>query len=173
MLTGTGFTTIGGMVKRLLILLACASALAAVAGCGGDGGGGTPLSKQDYEQQMQALQSKLSSTADELTTAFSNPSDIPAMTAGLNKTADLLDEASQSLDDIEPPEDVADAHQAMVDNSAAAADKIRGLADKVENDSLSELQADVQDFQNFPEFADLQKAVADIKAKGYDIGGTS
>ncbi len=61
----------------------------------------------------------------------------------------------------------------MVDNSAAAADKIRGLADKVENDSLSELQADVQDFQNFPEFADLQKAVADIKAKGYDIGGTS
>ena len=82
------------------------------------------------------------------------------MTAGLNKTADLLDEASQSLDDIEPPEDVADAHQAMVDNSAAAADRIRDLADKVENDSLSELQADVQDFQNFPEFAELQKAVA-------------
>ena len=116
----------------------------------------TPLSKQDYEQQMQALQAKLSSTANELTTAFSNPSDIPAMTAGLNKTADLLDEASQSLDDIEPPEDVADAHQAMVDNSAAAADKIRDLADKVENDSLSELQSDVQDFQNFPEFAELQ-----------------
>ncbi len=161
-------------MRRLLILLACVSALAAVAGCGsGGGGGGTPLSKQDYEEQMQALQAKLSSSTNELSTAFSNPSDIPAMTAGLNKTADLLDDASQSLDDIEPPEDVADAHQAMVDNSAAAADRIRDLADKVENDSLSELQSDVQDFQNFPEFSKLQQAVDDIKAKGYDIGGNS
>lgn len=161
-------------MRRLLILLACVSALAAVAGCGsGGGGGGTPLSKQDYEEQMQALQAKLSSSTNELSTAFSNPSDIPAMTAGLNKTADLLDDASQSLHDIEPPEDVADAHQAMVDNSAAAADRIRDLADKVENDSLSELQSDVQDFQNFPEFSKLQQAVDDIKAKGYDIGGNS
>ena len=41
----------------------------------------------------------------------------------------------------------------------------------MENDSLSELQSDVQDFQNFPEFSKLQQAVDDIKAKGYDIGG--
>lgn len=160
-------------MKRLLILLACASAIAVVAGCGGGGGGGTPLSKQDYEQQMQALQKQLSSTASELTAAFSNPSDINAMAAGLNKTADLLDEASKSLDNIEPPTDVADAHQSMIDNSAAAATKIRDFADKVKSDSLSELQTDVQDFQNFEEFSKLQEAVNEIKSKGYNIGGTS
>ena len=162
---------IGGHVKRCLILLVCVSALVVVAGCGGGGGEGSALSKADYEQQMQALQTKLSSTADELSSAFSDPSDIDAMSKGLRDAADLLDEASAGLDDISPPEDVADAHQSMVDNSAAAADKIRDFADKIENAPLSELQQSLADFQNIEEFATLETAVSDIKAKGYDIGG--
>ena len=94
------------------------------------------------------------------------------MSDGLNKTADLLDEASQSLDDIEPPEDVADAHQAMVDKSAAAADKIREFADTVANASLAELQDDARRSSRTSRSSrTFRTAVNDIKAKGYDIGG--
>ena len=171
MLTTSRSNETGGNVKRLLIVLACVSALAAVAGCGG-GGSGASLSKEDYEQQMQALQAKLSSTADELQSAFSDPSDIPAMTKGLRQAADVLDEASKGLDDIAPPEDVAEPHQTMIDNTASAATKITEFADKVENAPLAELQPILQDFQNIEEFGKLNAAVATIKAKGYDIGGS-
>lgn len=157
-------------MQRALVGFACLASVVAVSGCGG-GGGGSALSKQDYETQMQALQTKLSSTADQLSSAFSDPSNIDAMSKGLRDAADLLDNASSGLADISPPEDVADPHQSMVDNSRAAADKIREFADKIENEPLSELQKSLADFQSIEEFGKLETAVADIKAKGYDIGG--
>lgn len=173
MLTRIRSNDTGGPVKGLLIVLACTSALA-VAGCGGGGGGGSepPLSKADYEQQMQALQTKLSSSAAEFQSAFSDPTDLAAVADGLTRTADVLDDTSASLDAISPPEDVADAHQTMADKSAAAADKIRELADKVKNGSLADLQSSLQDFQNITEFTELAAAVAEIQSKGYDIGGS-
>ena len=129
-----------GHVRNAAILLACLLGVVVMAGCGGggDGGAGEPLSKEDYEQQMQALQADLSASADELQQAFSDPQDVEAMSEGLNDAADLLDEASSSLDDISPPEEVADAHQKMVDASAAAAVKLREFADTVANASLAE-----------------------------------
>jgi hypothetical protein len=162
-------------VRNGPIQLACLLGVVVVmAGCGGGGGGGgdEPLSKADYEQQMQALQSDLSASANELGQAFSNPQDVEAMSAGLNNAADLLDDASSGLDDISPPEDVADAHQAMVDKSAAAAEKLREFADTVANASLAELQDRLTEFQDIEEFTELETAVRDIEAKGYDIGGS-
>ena len=160
-------------MRNAAILLACLLGVAVVAGCGGGGGAsGEPLSKEDYQQQMQALQADLSASADQLQQAFSDPQDIGAMSDGLNDAADLLDEASQALDDIAPPEDVADAHQAMIDNSAAAAEKLREFADTVANASLADLQERLAEFQDIEEFSDLEAAVNEIKSKGYDIGGT-
>jgi len=159
-------------VRNAVILVVCLLGVVVIAGCGGGGGNGQALSKEDYEQQMQALQADLESSTNELQQAFSDPQDIPAMTAGLNQAADLMQEASDKLDAIEPPEDVADAHQTMVDKSAAAASKLSDFADAVENASLAELQETLADFQNIEEFDELTNAVNDIKAKGYDIGGT-
>jgi hypothetical protein len=163
-----------GHVRNAGIFLACLLGAVVLAGCGGggNGGGDEPLSKEDYEQQMQALQSDLSASANELQQAFSDPQDADAMSEGLNDAADLLDEASSSLDDISPPEDVADAHQAMVDKSAAAAEKLREFADTVANASLGELQERLSEFQNIEEFTELQAAVSKIQEKGYDIGGS-
>ncbi len=161
-------------MRKSAILLACLLGVVVMAGCGGGGGGGggEPLSKEDYEEQMQALQTDLSASADELQKAFTNPQDVEAMSEGLNDAADLLDEASASLDDIAPPEDVADAHQTMVDKSAAAAEKLREFADTVANASLAELQESLAEFQDIEEFQELSTAVSEIEAKGYDIGGS-
>ena len=57
---------------------------------------------------------------------------------------------------IAPPEDVADAHQTMVDKSAAAAEKLREFADTVANASLAELQESLAEFQNIEEFKELR-----------------
>jgi hypothetical protein len=181
MLAGTTTSEIGGHVKRLLILLFCLSALIVAAGCGGgdsesSGSGDSSsasLSKEDYEQQMQALQANLSGTADELTSAFSNPDDLEAMAGGLRDAADLMDEASAGLDEITPPEDVAEPHQVMVDKTASAADTLREFADTIETTPVTEIQSKLAEFAEIEEFAELEKAVADIKAAGYDIGGTS
>ena len=160
-------------MRKSAILLACLLGVVVMAGCGGGGGGGgEPLSKEDYEQQMQELQTDLSASADELQKAFTDPQDVEAMSEGLNEAADLLDEASASLDDIAPPEDVADAHQTMVDRSAAAAVKLRDFADTVANASLAELQESLAEFQDIEEFQELSTAVSEIEAKGYDIGGS-
>ena len=160
-------------MKNAAVLLACLVGLIAVSGCGGGGGGGgEALSKEDYEAQMQTLQEDLSASADQLQEAFSDPQNIDAMSEGLNDAADLLDEASQSLDEIAPPEDIADAHQTMVDKSADAAQKLREFADTVANASLAELQERLQEFQSIEEFSELEAAVNTIKDAGYDIGGT-
>jgi hypothetical protein len=161
-------------VRKAVILLACLLGAVALAGCGGGGGGdnGAALSKEDYESAMQDLQTDLEASADELQKAFSDTTDIDAMSDGLSQTADLMSEASKSLDEIEPPEDVAEAHQTMVDQSAAAADRLTEFAETVENASLAELQEKLTEFQSFEEFAALEEAVNDIEAKGYNIGGS-
>jgi hypothetical protein len=158
-----------GHVRNPAILLACLLGVVVMAGCGG---GGEALSKEDYEQQMQALRADLSASANELQQAFSDPQDRDAMSEGLNAAADLLDDASQGLADIAPPEDVADAHETMVDKSAAAAERLREFADAVANASPAELPERLAEFQNFEEFTELEAAVSAIEAKGYKIGGS-
>ena len=160
-------------MRSAVVMLACVLGAVVIAGCGGGGGGGNgALSKEDYEEQMQALQADLQESATELQEAFSDPSDIPAMTAGLNDAADIFDEASASLDAIEPPEDVADPHQLMVEKTASGANEIREFADTIENANLQELTERLPEFQNIAEFGELEQAVDDIQAAGYDIGGS-
>ncbi len=160
-------------MRNAVILLACLLGVVVMAGCGGgDGGNGGAVSKEDYEAAMQSLQADLAASANELQEAFSDPTDIDAMSDGLSQTADLMSEASQNLDEIEPPEDVADAHQTMIDQSAAAADRLSEFADTVANASLADVQDTLAEFQDFDEFAALEEAVNDIEAAGYDIGGS-
>lgn len=161
-------------MRSTVVMVACLLGVVVIAGCGGGGGGesnGSALSKEDYEQRMQALQADLSQSANELQDAFSDPSNISAMAAGLNDAADIFDDASASLAGIEPPEDVAGPHQVMVDKTASAADEIREFADTIENATLTELTQRLPEFQNIEEFDELEKAVNEIQDAGYDIGG--
>lgn len=161
-------------MRSVVAMLVCLVGVVVISGCGGGGGGdnGSALSKENYEQQMQALQADLEQSADELQQAFSDPSDISAMAAGLDDAADIFDDASTSLDEIEPPDDVAEPHQVMVDKTASAADAVREFADTIENASIAELTQRLPEFQSIEEFDELEQAVKDIQAAGYDIGGS-
>ena len=155
-------------------MFACLLGILAIAGCGGGAGEArSSLSKQDYEGQMQTLQADLERSVSKLEKAFSNPQDAPAISTGLTDAADIFDEASSSLDEIEPPDDVAEPHQVMVEETASAAAKIRGIADRVKDASTgAEIANELTEFSTLDELTDLQQAVDDIQAAGYDIGGS-
>jgi hypothetical protein len=161
-----------GHVRSAVVMLACVLGAVVIAGCGGGGGGDGTLSKEDYEEQMKAIQADLQQSGTEIQGALSNPQDRSAMTAGLNEAADIFDQVSASLAEIEPPEDVAEPHQVMVDKTAAAANKIKETADAIEGATLAEVSEKLVEFQNFNEFTELQQAVTDIQQAGYDIGGS-
>jgi hypothetical protein len=161
-----------GHVRSAVATLACLLGVVVIAGCGGGGNGGA-LSKEDYEEQMQALQADLGQSATELEQAFSNPQDSPAVSDGLNNAADIFEDASASLNEIEPPDDVADPHQVMVDQTASAAERIRGVADRVENAATpAEISNELLEFTSMEELTELEQAVDDIQAAGYDISVT-
>lgn len=153
-------------MRYLAVLFGMLAAIA-VAGCGGGSGGSggeQPLSKADYEQRMQAVAQDAASTFEGLGSPSDDLSDVEAIAADLNAAADVLEAQSRSLDEIVPPEDVADSHRTMVDASGAAANGLRAVADdgaSVE-DSLGAF--------DMREFAELEDAVSEIRAKGYDIG---
>jgi len=156
--------------KRLAALLVVASLGIVAAGCGGGGGGGGSTSKADYLEQMQALGNQLSSSFSDLGNA--KPTDLSSSVALFNDVADALDDAGDKLDSVEPPDEVSDAHQKLVDGAHEAADDFRGLGDQLENAKLSELPQLLSQLNpaNLAGFKKMQQAVNELKAKGYDLG---
>ncbi len=158
------------MKRVLFLLLAVASIGLAAAGCGGGGGGEKPLSKPDYEAKMQALQKKVSSAGQELgklqTASISGAGDV------LDKGADLLDEAAGELAQINAPEDIAAAHKTLVEAAREAADKFRELAGKLKDAKPEDLASLLGELTSFDAIKKFQQATEEIRAKGYDIGGS-
>ena len=144
-----------------------------VAGCGGGGGGGGgggSTSKAEYQQQMQTLGQELSASFSSLSSA--KPTDLKSSAALFDQVGDALDQAGDKLAEIEPPSEVADAHQKLVDGAHQAADEFHQLTDRIKNAKPSELPQllDQLNAQNLKGFKKLQQAVNELKAKGYQLG---
>lgn len=162
------------MKRAVVSVLALMSIGLFAAGCGGGGeggGGGGPLSKGDYESQMQALQEKLTSVADNL--ADLNPSSIEDSASALGTIADLFDEAAKGLAEIDAPGEVADAHAALEEGARQAAGTFRELGDKIRDADLAEVPQLLSSLNESLEetLGPLQEAIDEIKEGGFDIGG--
>lgn len=157
------------MSRIALLLLVGASLGLAAAGCGGGGSSGAPLSKDEYESRMQALQKELSSFGS----AFENLSDPAELTDALREGADLLDEAAGKLEDIEPPDEIREAHERLAPGARAVADFFREVSDRLEKAKLAELPEIVEELNPAENEAlkGFQEAIEEIRSKGYEIGG--
>lgn len=107
---------------RLLGLATIVLALAAA--CGGDGGGG--LSQQEYEGRLQALPDLFAG----------DPCEVPDPVEALEARQGAFAEQVEALEAIEPPEDVAEAHAALLSAHRAheealgtALESVRALPD--------------------------------------------
>jgi hypothetical protein len=152
-------------VKRLAIAAVAILAVAA-AGCGG--GGGEPLSKAEYTQQLNEIGTSLDSSSQALGDAFQAEDagkaadQVSAMQTQIRKLAD-------QLDDITPPEDVADAHQDLIDGLRGMADDFDEFHDAVESKSVPKMTAFAQSFTSSESSKKINEAIAEMKKKGYDF----
>lgn len=163
-------------MKGLAALLAVTASLGLVAaGCGGGGGGGERLSKEEYQSRMQELGKDLSGAAEGLGSL--SPTDIQGATKAIEDLADLMEEASDRLDEINPPENIAGAHEKLIEGARQAADEFRDLAEEIRSATLEDAAALAEKLGNLnvtelEGFKKLQEGVEEIRSKGYELGQT-
>ena len=106
------------MPTRTLVLLLSFLALVA-AGCGGDDGGGSSegsseaLSKEDYIEEINSAQTTFVDAASNLNLA--SPESPKAFADSIEELNGSVDQLVTDLEEITPPEEIADLHQQLID----------------------------------------------------------
>lgn len=143
-------------MKRLALLIVAAGVLA---GCGGAG----RLSKTAYEQRLQndgmAVQSQLTSLSK------SPPKTLAQLATRVDTIETVVKKMADDLSSIKPPSD------AEADNTAIVAglQRIESGAEQVKANP-SEAQAIVAKIEKSPQLQAANKAISDLKSKGYKVG---
>jgi hypothetical protein len=165
----------GGNVKGRAIGAIAALVVLAAAGCGDSGGGGgTPLTKAQYEEQLNSIGTTIDSSFEELTQTFQG--DTPSFDAAADKIAEIQDQLRQQadeLDDVTPPEDVQAEHDKMVEGLRGFADDLDEFREAVESKSVDAMQKFAQTFTNSESAKKIQEAGDSLQKKGYDLEGNS
>lgn len=143
-------------MKRLALLIVAAGVLA---GCGGT----SRLSKTAYEQKLQtdgkAVQSQLAALSK------SPPKTLAQLATRVDTIETVVKKMADDLSSIKPPSD------AEADNTAIVAGlkRIESGAEEVKANPTA-AQAIVAKIEKAPELEAANKAVADLKSKGYQVG---
>jgi hypothetical protein len=147
---------------RRLSLLALALILLPAA-CGGGG----RLSKQGYEQQLKAA-GKQTQAASSI---VGNPSSSRTAFAKQLVTARRqMQAAADRLDGIKPPKDAEADTKAIVATLQFLADEIDKLQQAAARNDKAAAATVTADIQGSKEIAAGERAAADLKRKGYDVG---
>lgn len=144
-------------MKRLALVLALACLV--LAGCGGSG----RLSKSAYQQRVQADGKVVEQTVVSLTKQ--PPKTITALAARLDAAEAAVKKAADDLAAAKPPSD------AVADNAAIVAG-LRAIQAGLEKVKANPTAAGiiVAEIASSPRLKAAEKAIADLKRKGYDIG---
>ena len=144
---------------------ACAALLLAVAlgGCGG----GDRLSKDEYEQKVQAA-------GEDLEQAFgaldADPSNLPELQRATQQAREELRQQIGELEDIEPPEDIEEEHDDLVRGLDALADALGKIEQAAETRNAAKVAQAVQGIGDSPAIEEADRATRSMKQKGYEIG---
>ena len=143
-------------MKRLALLIV---AVVLVAGCGGSG----RISKASYEQKVQtdgkAVQTSLTSLSK------SPPTSLAQLTKRIDTIETVVKKMADDLSSLKPPS------EAEADNTAIVAGlrRIQSGAEQVKSKPTS-AQTIVTAIQASPQLKAADKAIADLKSKGYKVG---
>jgi hypothetical protein len=160
-------------MKKLLTLLGVIAALALIAGCGDDGGGGdgggSDLSKDDYISAVRDAAQPIAETADE-GQALTQATDAEEVSSLLTEVIGTYDTAIKDLEDVDPPSDIADTHDQLIETLTTLRDlyaQIKEQADAGDIDSIPpDFQVDLT--QALADFASIGQEFSD---NGYDLSG--
>jgi hypothetical protein len=146
------------MLRTLALFLAALALLGA--GCGDD-------SKDTYSSDLRDVGQKLqdSSVGDELQ-SVKTPQELAA---ALNKAAGLLDDAAAELEDLEPPDDAANAHKKLTEGAHETADAFRQVAAKAESGNAQDVLSSISELTSSGGAAKLEAGLKELESKGYDV----
>ena len=112
------------MPRALLVALVVLVAL--VAGCGG--GGGDALSQEEYQEELGQASTDLSQASrklgTELNQAMAGDGSFEEVADQMAAIRDQLDQTADDLDGVEPPDNVADAHERLVESLRSYSDDL-------------------------------------------------
>jgi cell pole-organizing protein PopZ len=143
-------------MKRLALLIVAAAVLA---GCGGS----SRMSKASYEQKLQtdgkAVQSALTSLSK------SPPKTLAQLATRVDTIETVVKKMADDLSALKPPS------EAEADNSAIVTGlrRIESGAEQVKSNPTSAATI-VAAIQKSPQLKAADKAIADLKSKGYEVG---
>jgi len=127
----------------LALFFACLAA-----GCGGGGGG--RLSQEEFQQQANAICEKYDKKIQALGSPQS-PADIPAY---VQKGVPLLRQGIAELRALNPPADVEDDYNRMLDETANAIPAAEKLADAAEKNDAAAVQDAIKEGQQADDASD-------------------
>lgn len=153
------------MPRALLVALVALVTLAA--GCGGD----DALSQQDYQEELGQAATDLSQASQklgtELTQAMVGDGSFEEAADEMTAIRDELNETADDLEGVDPPDDVADAHDRLVDSLRAYSDDLEEIQGKLEDGTEAEITKSFAGLQNLDSVRELQRAGAELEELGY------
>ena len=145
-----------GGLTRVRWLLLLGAGLAVVLALGACGGGGERLSAEDYFKKLEAISNDTSEKESavqpsEEETANQTPEELKQTAIEfLNSTAAILEEGAKKAEDLNPPDDIQDAHEAAINGFKAEARTFTDFADELQDVAPE----DVEDFFNSKVFVE-------------------
>ena len=145
-------------MRRLAALCLAATALAA--GCGGNGG-------DDYERQVREIGQQLQDS--DVGAELQNVRSGAELAAALRKAAGLLDEAGDELDELEPPDDAAEAHRKVTEGARETANTFRDVAKQALSGNSQDMLASLAQLTGSGGAVKLEEGLKELERKGYDV----
>ena len=157
-------------MKRLVLIVAALAMLVSLSACAGSGSGAR-LTHQEYEREMQAIARDMQARTLGMQRLASAPS-YDTFTQLLRELGDLVGEAGDRLDSINPPEEIEGAHGTLADRLDEVADILDEAADEAEDGDFFAAMAVLERAPDFLD-ADVRDAIRDIRTAGFYIGDES
>jgi hypothetical protein len=155
---------------RRLIGTAAATFLLVACGTSGD-----PLSRADYQDELDqatgAVEQAFTQLGESLQDVSADKGSLEDAAGEVGNIQDELDSAADELDDVSPPEDVAPAHDKLVDGMRGISDDLEDLKSALEEGDAAALQRIGATFEKLGSAKLLEQATNELEKAGYRLGG--
>lgn len=150
-------------MKRAFTLFLAAGAVA-LAGCGGGD------DKADYEKEVREAGKALEKSFGDIGSSLGGAGSAEQAAEKLEEGADALEKAAKDLDDVDPPSEVKEPHDDVVEALGELAGEFRDGAEAAQSGNVEELLQFSTSLQGSEAVKKLTAAGQKFEKEGYDFG---